>query len=236
MARGKFIERLALSIREVVFGVEDSLVSTLGAVTGVAVGTGDQFVVVLSGIVIVVVETVSMTAGSYLSSKSATELLVERERQDQARVLSERVNDEETLRDLFVRKGMKKADIDLAVAAIGRERRQWVREVRRCEMRHLPAVGVSPVFSATVMGLFYLFGGLLVLFPYLVFPVSTALPTAIMIAVLGLLCIGFIKGKMTGVSPMRSALEMMAVSAIAAFLGFAFGRIIPTYFGLESVF
>ncbi|KKW29506.1 MAG: hypothetical protein UY72_C0042G0004 [Candidatus Uhrbacteria bacterium GW2011_GWD2_52_7] len=236
MARGKIGERLALSIREVVFGIEDSLVSTLGAVTGVAVGTGDQFVIVLSGIVIVVVETVSMAAGSYLSSKSASELFIERERQDQSRVLSERVNDEETLRDFFTRKGMVKSDIELALSAIGRERRQWIREVKRCEMRHLPAVGVSPVFSAAVMGIFYMIGGLLVLLPYLVLPVSVALPSAVMIASLALLCVGYAKGKMTGVSPLRSALEMALISAVAAMLGFAVGRLIPAFFGLQPVF
>lgn len=59
------------SIREIVFGVEDGLVSTLGAITGIAAGTGSSRVVVISGVVIVIVEAISMGAGSYLSSKSA---------------------------------------------------------------------------------------------------------------------------------------------------------------------
>lgn len=62
------------NVREIVFGLEDSLVSTLGAVTGIAAGTGDPFVVILSGIVLIFVESVSMSAGSYLSSKAAAEV------------------------------------------------------------------------------------------------------------------------------------------------------------------
>lgn len=61
------------TIREIVFGMEDSLVSTLGAVTGIAVGTASTEIVLLSGIVLIFVEALSMTAGSYLSSKSAKE-------------------------------------------------------------------------------------------------------------------------------------------------------------------
>lgn len=61
----------ATSIREVVFGIEDSLVSTLGTVTGVAVGSQDTYIVILSGIVLIFSEATSMAAGSYLSSKSA---------------------------------------------------------------------------------------------------------------------------------------------------------------------
>ncbi len=64
---------IAESIREIIFGLEDSLVSTLGTITGIAVGTGSTYIVILSGLVVVITEIVSMAAGSYLSSKSASE-------------------------------------------------------------------------------------------------------------------------------------------------------------------
>lgn len=59
------------SIREIVFGLGDSFVSTLGAVTGIAMGTGDKDIVILSGLVLIFVEAVSMAAGSYLSNKAS---------------------------------------------------------------------------------------------------------------------------------------------------------------------
>ncbi len=71
MAHNGIERTLELSVREIVFGLEDSLVSTLGAVTGIAAGTHNAYVVLLSGLVLVSVEAVSMAAGSYLSSKSA---------------------------------------------------------------------------------------------------------------------------------------------------------------------
>ena len=60
----------AESVREIIFGLEDSLVSTMGAVTGIAIGTGNRTVVILSGIVILAVEATSMAAGSFLSTES----------------------------------------------------------------------------------------------------------------------------------------------------------------------
>lgn len=59
------------TVREVVFGLEDSLVSTMGAVTGIAAGTDNKAIVILSGLVILAVEATSMGAGSYLSNKTA---------------------------------------------------------------------------------------------------------------------------------------------------------------------
>lgn len=60
-------------LREIIFGLEDSFVSTLGAVTGIAAGSHDRSIVILSGFVIVAVEALSMAAGSYLSSKAVSD-------------------------------------------------------------------------------------------------------------------------------------------------------------------
>ena len=61
-------------LREIIFGFEDSFVSTLGTITGVAAGSGSSDIVILSGSVLIVVEAVSMAAGSYLSSKTEEEV------------------------------------------------------------------------------------------------------------------------------------------------------------------
>ncbi|HBL39974.1 TPA: hypothetical protein DDZ10_04915 [Candidatus Uhrbacteria bacterium] len=56
-------------LQEITFGLEDSFVSTVGAVTGMAVGSGSREIVILAGLVIVFVEATSMAAGSYLSDR-----------------------------------------------------------------------------------------------------------------------------------------------------------------------
>ncbi len=73
MNRKKLRHEIADSLREIVFGLEDSLVSTLGALTGIAVGAGSQYIVILSGLVLIAAEGMSMAAGSYLSDASASQ-------------------------------------------------------------------------------------------------------------------------------------------------------------------
>ena len=61
-------------LRNFVFGVEDSLVSTVGLLSGIAIaglGTKEIF---LAGLILIFVEAVSMSAGSFLSESSAKEL------------------------------------------------------------------------------------------------------------------------------------------------------------------
>lgn len=61
-------------IRETIFGLEDGIVSTLGVLIGIAIGTKDQTLVILSGLVVIFVESLSMAAGTYLSNKSQQEV------------------------------------------------------------------------------------------------------------------------------------------------------------------
>ncbi len=60
-------------IRNFIFGVEDSLVSTIGLVSGVAVAGQSNKSIVLTGTILVFVEAFSMGVGSLLSENSAEE-------------------------------------------------------------------------------------------------------------------------------------------------------------------
>jgi vacuolar iron transporter family protein len=57
-------------IRTIIFGVEDSLVSTTGLIAGLGVGTNNKSVVIVGGVVAIAVEAISMGAGEYLSDDS----------------------------------------------------------------------------------------------------------------------------------------------------------------------
>ena len=61
-------------LRSVIFGFQDALVSTTGAIAGVAAGTNSKSLVLLTGVVVITVEALSMGVGQYMSEKSVHEL------------------------------------------------------------------------------------------------------------------------------------------------------------------
>lgn len=65
-------------LRNVIFGVEDSLVSTLGFLTGISVTRLLQEEIIMSGIILVLVEAFSMSVGSFLSEESVEEFQAHR--------------------------------------------------------------------------------------------------------------------------------------------------------------
>jgi len=61
------------NIRSFTFGVEDSLVSTVGLVSGVAVAGVSKPIIILTGVVLIFVEAFSMAVGTLLSDNSVKE-------------------------------------------------------------------------------------------------------------------------------------------------------------------
>lgn len=66
-------------LRNFVFGVEDSLVSTVGLLSGVAIAGMAQEDIFVTGLILIFVEAISMCAGSFLSESSAEEYETQRD-------------------------------------------------------------------------------------------------------------------------------------------------------------
>jgi VIT1/CCC1 family predicted Fe2+/Mn2+ transporter len=62
-------------LRNFIFGVEDSLVSTVGLVSGIAIVETPVRTIILTGTVLIFVEAFSMATGSVLSEQSAEEFM-----------------------------------------------------------------------------------------------------------------------------------------------------------------
>ena len=62
-----------LYVRNIVFGISDSLVSTVGLLSGIDVSGTSRQIIVLTGIVYAFVEAFSMAVGSFLSEQSTEE-------------------------------------------------------------------------------------------------------------------------------------------------------------------
>lgn len=60
--------------RSIIFGFQDALVSTTGIVIGISAGVSDKKFIILSALVAISVEALSMGAGQYLSEKSVHQL------------------------------------------------------------------------------------------------------------------------------------------------------------------
>lgn len=62
-----------LYVRNIIFGIADSLTSTVGLLAGIAVSGSSRSAIILTGLVYAFVESFSMAVGSFLSEEGAEE-------------------------------------------------------------------------------------------------------------------------------------------------------------------
>ncbi|MDH4330784.1 MAG: VIT1/CCC1 transporter family protein, partial [Candidatus Moranbacteria bacterium] len=187
------------NVREIVFGVEDGIVSTLGALIGIAIATGDQFTVVVSGVVIIAVESISMGIGSYLSTRSVREIdeqMIHEERVEVQELLEDEI---EELRELYYKEGWPKDLANKMALTASKDEDLMLREMSYRELRIFPEKGSENITAGIVMFFSYILGGFIPLSGYLFFAIPSGIMFSIAFAASGLFVLGCVISKFSKV-------------------------------------
>lgn len=211
-------------LRDGVFGLQDGLISTLGALTGIAEGTQSQQVVLLSGIVIIVVESLSMAAGSYLSSKSQREYLERLLREERASIVRDPEGEHREVRQMYRARGYQEEEIDIVEKRLFSNPHLLLEDMAHKELGICPQHFEDPLGNALVMGTAYVAGGLIPVSPYWLAPIQEAMRTSILLTVTALFLLGVAKGRLVRQSWLRSGFEMLLVAGLAALAGYLIGH------------
>jgi predicted membrane protein (TIGR00267 family) len=217
--------RIRSRLRDAVFGIQDGLVSTLGALIGIAEGTRSRTAVVISGIVVIVVESLSMAAGSYLSSKSHRQYLQRLLREEEEAITRDPEGERREIWEMYRARGYPDEEIEIVANRLLSDRRLLLEDMAHKELGIFPAGLEHPGANALVMGIAYLIGGLIPVLPYLFLSMEAALPVSIFGTFTALFLFGGIKGRLVRQTWWRSGLEMVGVAGLAAVAGYAIGRL-----------
>jgi VIT1/CCC1 family predicted Fe2+/Mn2+ transporter/rubrerythrin len=226
------IERLS-SIRELVFGAQDGLVSTFAVVAGLAAAGVGNLVVLLGGLVSAVAGVLSMSIGTFLASRAQRQLYeteLERERWEIQQHPGEEVAE---LIAAFVGRGMPRSDAVEVVRRLARHPELLLSTLAIFELGLAPQRLGTPVRDAFVIGA--AFGGAS-LVPLLPFMATTGLPALALAGALTLIAlfgVGIVKGRVGGVSPVRSGLEVTVLAAASAALSYGLGHLASRVLGVE---
>ena len=153
-------------LRSIIFGFEDSLVSTTGVIAGVSTGTQDPKIILLAASVTIIVEALSMGAGQFLSERAVQQM-------------------------------EQKYDSNL-------------------------------IIGGSLMFVSYAAAGLIPLLPVVLLPFPNSVFASICLAFLSLFALGYVKGKVVGVKPVRSGLEILLIGGVATLLGVLAGYFFRT--------
>lgn len=212
------------SLRDAVFGLQDGLISTLGALMGIAAGTQNRNAVAISGLVIITVESLSMAAGSYLSSKSHRELMERLLKDEEDAILNDPEGEKKEIWEMYRKRGYADKEIRMIEKRLFSDKRLLLEDMAHKELGICLQGMEEPRSNALVMGVSYVIGGLVPVAPYMFLPIQAAMKVSALIAAVTLFVFGGIKGKLVGRPWWRSGIEMLAIAGLAGVSGYLIGH------------
>ncbi len=217
--------KISESLREIVFGAEDGMVSTLGALTGIAAGTQNQFAVIVAGFVIIFVESTAMSVGSFLSSKSVREMDERKLKEEEMEIEHYPQGEQKELAKLYTSDGWPTQLANQMAAAAANDKSLMLKEMAYRELGIIPNKAEQPFADAAFMFIFYMIGGSIPLLPYVLLPISQALVVSIIITLIGLFGLGAATTKFTKRNVVRAGAEVLILGSVAAAIGYVVGQI-----------
>ena len=219
------------TVRDVVIGMADGLTVPFALAAGisgaVAASSNATALVVTAGLAEIAAGSIAMGLGGYLAARTDIEHYAS-EREREVRETVELPDQEvEEVAKVFREYGLSEAQMAPVVTAICADQTRWVDFMMRFELGlEAPDPGRARR-SALTIGASYIFGGMIPLAPYMIsHSVLTGLWFSVGITLVALLIFGCVKGRFTGIKPLRGGLQTVLTGGLAAAAAFALAKLI----------
>jgi vacuolar iron transporter family protein len=212
-------------LREIVFGLNDGLVTTLVfimTVSSVAHGPA----IVLVALSEVAAGGISMTLGGYLAAHTEQEVLAKRIATERYEIEHEPSEERAELRAIYQEKGLPDDLLNRVVGYLTADQGRWHHAMIRDELgivqEHEPA---APWIQGLFIGGAFVLGGLMPTFPFL-FGLPEPRIWAYGMAAISAVVLGALKSRYTLKGPLRSGLEFLAIVTIGTLAGIGIGLLV----------
>jgi VIT1/CCC1 family predicted Fe2+/Mn2+ transporter/rubrerythrin len=213
-------------VRDLIFGLNDGVVSNFSLLSGVAGAGSSHRVVLLAGVAGLIAGAVAMAAGAYLSNKSQREVVAEEVRREAEEIDYAPEEERDELRRIYRLKGFSDDEVEILVRRITSDRQRWLETLVTEELGLSMTGGPPPLLDALFAGGGFGIGALVPLLPFLFAAGTVPLVAAAVLSVVGLFLMGASKTLVTSRSVVRSGLEMVVVGVGAAAVTNVVGRLI----------
>jgi vacuolar iron transporter family protein len=214
-------------VRDTVIGMADGLTVPFALAAGLTGAIESSGLIVTAGIAEIAAGSIAMGLGGYLAARSQAEHYVSERRREQAEVREKPAAEMAEITDIFASYGISAEESAPVVNALRRRPQAWIDFMMRFELGLERPNPKRAFVSALTIGGAYVIGGLIPLVPYMTFASSrAALVVSAIVTLIALALFGYVKGRFTGLAPVRSALQTVLIGSLAASAAFALARLL----------
>ncbi|HEY8896211.1 MAG TPA: VIT1/CCC1 transporter family protein [Niastella sp.] len=213
-------------LTDIVIGMSDGLTVPFALAAGLSGAVSSTGIIVIAGIAEIAAGSIAMGLGGYLAGKTEIDHYNSELKREYEEVELVPEKEKEEVREFFSHLGLSEEVQKQAVEEIAKDKKKWVDFMMKYELGLDEPDPKRATKSALNIGLSYAVGGLVPLSPY--FFTNTPLDALKYSATITLLCLfifGYFKSRMTGVHPLKGALKVMLIGAVAASAAYGVAKI-----------
>ncbi|MDP9482757.1 MAG: VIT1/CCC1 transporter family protein [Chloroflexota bacterium] len=215
------------TLRAVIFGISDGLVSNTSLVMGVSgASVGEPRFVLLAGIAGLLAGAFSMAAGEYISMQSQRELYERQIALERAELEAMPEEEQAELAAIYRAKGFSAADADKIAEKLFRDPERALETLIREELGLDPDQLGSPWGAASGSFVAFAIGAMVPVLPFLFGGGLTIIAVSIVLSLTAMFGVGVGVSLLTGRSALFSGLRQVVIGAAAAAVTFLVGRLI----------
>jgi vacuolar iron transporter family protein len=214
-------------VRDIVIGMSDGLTVPFALAAGLTGAVTATHIVVTAGMAEIAAGSIAMGLGGYLAARTDMEHYHSEKLREYKEVDEVPEIETQEVVDFFRTHGMSDEEITPVVNAIKADRHRWVDFMMRFELGLEAPVAGRARRSAFTIALSYIIGGLIPLLSYiLINNIQTALYTSVAVTLAALFIFGYVKGRFTGLNPLKGATQTVLIGGLAAGAAFLIARLI----------
>jgi vacuolar iron transporter family protein len=220
----QLFERLS-SVREIVFGVQDGVLTTAGVLCGLSGAVSQHSQVALAALASTAAGALSMAAGAYLGTRAETEVLRAELRLVRADAAAKPYTVQEGLLDELCKEGLTREAAYRIVQLLSSSPKALASTAEAKMFGLGGAMLGNPALDGVVMGIAFLVGALVPLLPYMLITIPRYdLGGALVATALTLFGVGYFEGWLAHRGDRwRSGVRFLAIAMSAAAAGYLIG-------------
>jgi len=218
-------------IRELVFGAQDGLISSVAISATVMAATHQTSFAIVAGLASAMAGTISMAAGTYLGSRAASEMEEAEIDLERHEIATHPDEERAELVATYRHDGYSMEEAEALADRIMLDRELTLKVMAERELGISPDVAPDPRKDAAVMGASYVVGGLVPLSAYVFMNDPLAIPVSIALTLFALAGVGIAKARTAHRPVVPSVLEVMGIGAASGGLGYLLGDLLPSLLG-----
>ena len=215
------------TVRDIVIGMSDGLTVPFALAAGLSGAVSSTTIIITAGLAEIAAGSIAMGLGGYLAARSDAEHYASERLREQQEIKEMTGAEKAEVMDVFTSYGLSEVESTPIVEALSKRPDAWIDFMMRFELGLEKPDPKRALTSALTIAASYVVGGLIPLSPYFFLsPVTTALLFSVIATLVALLLFGYVKGRFTGASPLRSALQTALIGGLAAAAAFLIARLI----------